>query len=187
MVRDYGVARDEPGLLDQVVGRALEECDVLLASGGVSVGDFDYMPRAFEAAGVERLFHGLAMRPGRPTYHGLKGTRAAFGLPGNPVSVFVNFEIMVRAHLFRRLGLRWRPRLVAARLASALSRGATDRVDLLPARLEARGGEILAWPLAYRGSSMLSVLAEADCLLRMEIGEEMIPEGRIVVARLVRS
>ncbi len=187
VVRDYGSVRDEPGELGAVVARALEECDVLLASGGVSLGDFDYVPRALEAAGVTAVFHGLRMRPGKPTYYGLRGGKAAFGLPGNPVSVFVNFEIMVRAHLHRRVGLRYAPRLVAARLASPLARKGADRVELLPARLRVEGGETQAVPLPYRGSSMLNALADADCLLRMEIGEERIEAGRSVVARLVRA
>ena len=187
VAREYPIVRDERGPLDEAVARALDECDVLLASGGVSVGDFDYMPRALAAAGVEQRFHGLAMRPGKPTFYGLKGDKAAFGLPGNPVSVFANFEIMVKAHLYRRMGLRYAPRFAAARLAAPLSRRATERVDLIPARLEISGGETLAQPLPYRGSSMLSVLAEADCLLRMEIGEEQIEAGRVVLARLVRA
>lgn len=187
VVRDYGAVRDEPGDLDAAAARALEECDVLIASGGVSLGDFDYVPRALEAAGVTPVFHGLAMRPGKPTYYGLRGGKAAFGLPGNPVSVFVNFEIMVKAHLHRRVGLRYAPRFVAARLASPLARKGSDRVELLPARLQAAGGETLAVPLAYRGSSMLNVLADADCLLRMELGEDRIEAGRSVLARLVRA
>ncbi len=187
VAREYPIVRDEPGPLDDAVARAIDECDVLLASGGVSVGDFDYMPRALAAAGVERKFHGLAMRPGKPTFYGLKGDKAAFGLPGNPVSVFANFEIMVKAHLYRRMGLRYAPRFTAVRLAAPLSRTATERVDLIPARLEISGGETLAQPLPYRGSSMLSVLAEADCLLRMEIGERQIEAGRVVLARLVRA
>jgi molybdopterin molybdotransferase len=186
-VRSFGIARDEPGLLDGVVSSALRDCDVLLVSGGVSVGDFDYVPRALEAAGVRCAFHGLAMRPGRPTFYGRKGDRAAFGLPGNPVSVFVNFEILVKAHLHRRMGLRYSPRFVSARLASPLSRKTAERVDLVPASLEVSQGELLAKPLPYRGSSMLSVLSDTDALLRMEIGEERIEKGRTVLARLVRA
>jgi molybdenum cofactor synthesis domain-containing protein len=187
VVRDYGAVRDEPGELDSVVSRGLEECDVLIASGGVSAGDFDYVPRALEAAGVTRVFHGLAMQPGRPTYYGRRGSKAAFGLPGTPVSVFVNLEVMVKAHLYRRLGLRRLPRSVAARLAAPLARRGSDRVVLLPASLQTAGGATLATPLAYRGSSMLNVLADADCLLRMEIGEEHIEAGRMVLARLIRA
>ncbi len=187
VVRDYGAARDRRGELDAAVARALEECDVLIASGGVSAGDFDYVPRALEAAGVTRLFHGLAMRPGKPTFYGTRGAKAAFGLPGNPVSVFVNFEIMVKAHLHRRLGLRYAPRLVAARLAAPLARKGSDRVEMLPARLRTAAGATLATALAYRGSSMLNVLADADCLLRMEIGEERIEAGRMLLARLLRA
>lgn len=222
--RFYGAFPDEPGALAAVLGRALAECDVVLVSGGVSMGDFDYVPRSLEALGVRRVFHNLAMRPGKPTYFGTLGAKAAFGLPGNPVSTFVNFEVLVRPHLERRMGLDSRPRLVRARLAAPLSRRGSDRVEFLPARLEraplgaagavrgpvgaaeaagvagaARGPEgeaarepareaacELARPLGYHGSSMLNVLAEADALLRMEIGVDRIEEGGWVDARLLR-
>jgi molybdopterin molybdotransferase len=151
------------------------------------MGDFDYVPRSLEAAGVKRRFHGLAMRPGKPTFYGLSGTKAAFGLPGNPVSTFVNFEILVKPHLYRRMGLLYSPRLFTGRLASDIRRKAADRVEFLPARSELGAkGESLVRPITYHGSSMLSVLAEADCLLRLELGEERIEEGRMVSARLIR-
>ena len=210
--RFYGAFPDEPGALAAVLGRALAECDVVLVSGGVSMGDFDYVPRSLEALGVRRVFHNLAMRPGKPTYFGTLGAKAAFGLPGNPVSTFVNFEVLVRPHLERRMGLEYRPRVVRARLAAPLSRRGSDRVEFLPARLEraplgsgaadaagaggresasgresAREGACeLARPLGYHGSSMLNVLAEADALLRMEIGVDRIEEGAWVDARLLR-
>ncbi|MBL8966645.1 MAG: molybdopterin molybdotransferase MoeA [Spirochaetaceae bacterium] len=189
--RFYGAVRDEPGALEALLERALEECDVVLVSGGVSMGDFDYVPRALEALGVERVFHNLAMRPGKPTWFGRRGATAAFGLPGNPVSTFVNFEVLVRPHLAARMGLAHEPRVVRARLAAPLVRRGSDRVEFLPARLEragaGEGAEQAARPLGYHGSSMLNVLAEADCLLRMELGRERIEEGSIVDARLLRA
>ena len=74
------------------------------------MGDFDHVPRALARAGVEKLFHGLAMRPGKPVFFGTRRAGAsAFGLAGNPVSTFVGFEVLVRPHLAARAGLDWRP------------------------------------------------------------------------------
>jgi molybdopterin molybdotransferase len=184
--RYYGIVRDDGGSLSRLFGRAMEECDVLIVSGGVSMGDFDHVPRALLEAGVEPRFHGLAMRPGKPTFFGTRDRTAVFGLPGNPVSTFVNFEVLVRAHLMRRMGLSYEPRIVPLRLASGIERRETDRVEFYPARVEAGSGGLVARPLAYHGSSMLSVLAESDCLVRMELGEKRLEEGRIVNVRLVR-
>ena len=184
----YGIFRDEPGLLESTVARALGECDLVIVSGGVSMGDFDHVPRAFASAGMETVFHGLAIKPGKPIYFGRRGGTSGFGLPGNPVSTFVGFELFVRPQLERRMGIVRTPRLLRVRLASALKRRECDRVEFLPARLEtAADGSMEARALGYRGSSMLSILADADCLLRMEIGETEIEEGRLVDARFLRA
>jgi len=187
--RYLGIVHDEPGALERAVRAAAADCDVLVVSGGVSMGDFDYVPRTLAGAGFAPRFHGLAMRPGKPTFFGASGRKVAFGLPGNPVSTFVNFEVLVKAHLYRRVGLRYAPRLVAAVLAEPLARKGTDRVEFLPACLETPqpGEPGLVRPLEYRGSSMLSVLSRADCLLRMELGESRVEKGRTVLARLLRA
>ncbi len=186
LARHYGIVCDDGKALAAALSTALEECDIVLVSGGVSMGDFDHVPRSLIAAGVEQHFHGLAMRPGKPTFFGMKGPVAVFGLPGNPVSTFVNFEVLVKVHIMRRMGLELEPRILPCSLAAAIERRETDRVEFYPARLEAGKGGIAARPLAYHGSSMLSVLAETDCLVRMEFGEKRLEEGRIVDVRLVR-
>jgi molybdopterin molybdotransferase len=187
-LRRYGIVRDDPLLLAAAVDKGLAECDVLLVSGGVSMGDFDYVPKTLLAAGVEKVFHGLAMRPGKPTFFGRRGDRTVFGLPGNPMSTFVNFEVLVLPHLLARMGLVREPRLVSALLATPLRRRETDRVEFLPARLEAAGeGGFVARPLAYHGSSMLAVLATADCLLRMDLGVDALEAGRRIDVRLIGS
>ena len=153
------------------------------------MGDFDYVPKTLEKLGVKRVFHKIAMKPGKPTFYGRRGPTSVFGLPGNPVSTFVNFEFLVKAQLYRRMGLGYEPRLLAATLAQDLVRRECDRVEFFPMRLDrsAGRGRERALPLAYKGSSMLSILAEADCLVRVEIGTSAIKEGGLVLARLLRA
>jgi molybdopterin molybdotransferase len=186
--RFLGIVRDDEDALAGVFEEALAVCDVLIVSGGVSMGDFDHVPRALARAGVEKLFHGLAMRPGKPVLFGTRRPGAsAFGLAGNPVSTFVGFEVLVRPHLAARTGLAWDPRFVGARLAAAVERKETDRLEFLPARLEPGADGIpVVRPLAYKGSSMLSALAEADCLVSLAVGVGRLEEGSVVNARLVR-
>jgi len=132
-------------------------------------------------------FWKIAMRPGKPMIFGCIGALPVLGLPGNPVSSFVAFEMLVRPYLAARSGLAWKPRIVGARLASAITRPETDREEFLPARLEpGADGLPSVRPLEYRGSSMLSVLGEADCLIGVAIGVEGLAEGSVVNARLVR-
>lgn len=186
--RFVGIVLDDENALALAFEEALADCEVLIVSGGVSMGDFDHVPRALARAGVEKLFHGLAMRPGKPVFFGTRHAGAsAFGLAGNPVSTFVGFEVLVRPHLAARAGLDWHPRFVGARLASTLERRETDRLEFLPARLESgTDGLPAVRPLSYKGSSMLSALADADCLVSMEIGVGRLETGSVVNVRLVR-
>ncbi len=136
--------------------------DVLILSGGVSAGDRDLVVPALEAEGVTQVLHQVRIRPGKPLYVGLKGRTAVFGLPGNPVSSFVTFEILVRPFLGRMMG--WAgaalPR-ARARLAAALKSGG-DRTTFRPARRAADG---TVAPLAWAGSGDLFALAKADSLI----------------------
>jgi len=167
--------------LDAAVRIGLGECDLLLLSGGVSLGDFDYIPEVLSKNGVEKLFHNLAMKPGKPTYLGRRGNTFVLGLPGNPVSTYVNFEIMAKAVLARLRGLPVESRVVRARMADDISRRDTERVEFLPVRYSA--GEIHA--LRYTGSSMLNVLSEANALIRLEIGQAELERGTETDARLL--
>lgn len=180
-VRPYGRFPDEPEALETVVRTALGECDLVVLSGGVSMGDFDFVPKVLERSGVEKLFHNLAMKPGKPTFLGRRENSFVLGLPGNPVSTFVNFEIMAKAVLARLRGLPYEPAVAPARLGREVRRGSADRVEFLPARLE--GGTVN--PIRYGGSSMLSALADANALLRMEIGQTILEKGADILVRLV--
>ncbi len=180
-VRSYGRLPDRLDPLDAAVRIGLGECDLLLLSGGVSLGDFDYIPEVLSKNGVEKLFHNLAMKPGKPTYLGRRGNTFVLGLPGNPVSTYVNFEIMAKAVLARLRGLPVESRVVRARMADDISRRDTERVEFLPVRYSA--GEIHA--LRYTGSSMLNVLSEANALIRLEIGQAELERGTETDARLL--
>lgn len=185
--RSYGIAQDEREALGSRLALGLGECDILLVSGGVSMGNFDYVPAALEALGVEEVFHRLAIRPGKPCFFGKKGEKLVFGLPGNPMATFVVFELLVRPLIARLLGLDYAPRKLRGRLTGALTQAEAERVDILPVRVLPGDGEgPLLEPLVYHGSSMLSVLAAADALVRLEIGTGTIPKGGWVDARLVR-
>jgi len=170
---------DRPDVLETTMAEALESCDVLLLTGGVSVGDFDYVPSCLRRLGARILFHRVSVRPGRPTLFAQKGERHVFGLPGNPVSTFIIFEVFVKPYLFRRMGLDWTPRSWRGTLAVAIRRSAADRTEFLPVRV--RGGTVE--PVRYHGSAHLNALAEADGLVRVEIGVREVPQGSPVDVR----
>ena len=114
-VRDYGIVPDSLEATREVLRRAAQECDLIVTSGGVSVGDADYVKPAVEAEG-RLLMWRIAMKPGRPLAFGRIANAAFIGLPGNPVSSFVTFLIFVRPFLLRTQGLlQVEPKAIAAR------------------------------------------------------------------------
>ncbi len=162
-VNDHGAAPDEPEAIAAGVRSALEQADVLVISGGVSVGEHDHVKSVLAREGVEELFWRVRLKPGKPLFCGIRGDTFVFGLPGNPLSVVVCFLAFVEP-LLRRL--HGEPdaamRLLPARLAVPAS-AEDGRTTFLTARL-ARGadGMLEATPTTRQGSHMTGALAEAD-------------------------
>jgi molybdopterin molybdotransferase len=102
-VENLGIVRDDPDELASAFARALERCDALITTGGVSMGKYDLVGEALERCGVEGLFHKVAIKPGKPLWFGVRGRTLVFALPGNPVSCLVNHELFV-APALRTLG-----------------------------------------------------------------------------------
>jgi molybdopterin molybdotransferase len=171
---------DLPAPLAAAIEEALSSCDVLILTGGVSAGDFDYVPGCLRDRGAEILFHGVAVKPGKPVLFARRENQYVFGLPGNPVSSFVIFELLVKPFLYRRMGIDWMPAVFpGGRLSRAVNRTAADRTEFLPVRL--RQGLVEA--VAYHGSAHLNALAEADGFIRIEAGVHELPEGAQVDVR----
>ncbi len=160
-VRDYGIVPDSLEATRAALRRASAECDLIVTSGGVSVGDADFVKPAVEAEG-ELLMWRIAMKPGRPLAFGRVGKAAFIGLPGNPVSSFVTFLIFVRPFLLKLEGIdRVFPRTVSARADFDWSDPDTRR-EFLRARWNARGGLDL-YPT--QDSAVLTSTAWADGLV----------------------
>jgi molybdopterin molybdotransferase len=179
--RSYATVPDEPEQLAAAIQGALADCDLLLLSGGVSMGDLDFVPGVLRSLGAEILFHKLAVKPGKPTLFARKGPSFVFGLPGNPVSTFIIFEVFVKAFLFRWMGIASTPRMARGTLDQAVKRRDAERLEYRPVRLEGR--RIV--PLSYHGSSHLSALREAEGLIRVEIGTTRLEEGSELDVRLL--
>jgi len=124
-----GIAPDDRAETRRLIERALDE-DVVITSGGVSVGDFDFVKQVEDELGVERRFWGVATKPGKPVAFGVREGRLVFGLPGNPVSAMVAFELYVRPALLAMQGRRdlWRPWITAAAVEPVAA--TRDRVEV---------------------------------------------------------
>ncbi|MBN2344762.1 MAG: molybdopterin molybdotransferase MoeA [Candidatus Aminicenantes bacterium] len=165
----------------RAIASQLESCDVLILSGGVSAGDFDYVPAAMRQAGFTLHMEKIAVQPGMPTVFASRADKIAFGLPGNPVSTFVIFEVFIKPLLLRLQGHAYRPPIVPAIMAGAFRRSRAARSAFVPIRYE----EGRATLIPYHGSAHLHALGRANALLRVAAGEQTIPAGRTVDVRLL--
>src|SRR5439155_503957 len=159
------IARDRAADIRAGLARALE-ADVVLTSGGVSVGELDLVKDALAAAGVERVFWQVAQKPGRPLVFGRRGERLVFGLPGNPVSALVCFYLYVRPALRRMQGHRRLHLPVVHAVLAAPARKAKGLTEFLRVRLEETGDGPVATALAAQGSGVLSALGSGAALHR---------------------
>jgi molybdopterin molybdotransferase len=165
-VHDLGIARDRIEEIVAAVRRARElRADILVTSGGASVGEHDLVQRALTAEGLDLSFWRVALRPGRPMMHGRLADIQVLGVPGNPVSSFV-CAFLFLVPLIRRLAGRAdiEPDREAARLGCDMPAN-DERQDYLRATLAADADGLIATPLPNQDSSLMSPLAKADCLL----------------------
>lgn len=162
--RYLGIARDDRDDLRAKIREGLKS-DVLLLSGGVSAGDKDFVIPCLEAEGVKHRMHQVAIKPGRPVFFGTLDRRRIFGLPGNPVSTFVTFEVFVRPFLGRMMGADLERPRVRARLTEALPKK-MERAQYLPAVV--KDGEV--GPLQWHGSADLLTVARANAFVIVPIG-----------------
>jgi len=167
---DLGIVPDRLAETAAAVRRARElDADILVTSGGASVGDHDLVRNALATEGLELSFWKVALRPGRPLMHGRLGAMHVLGLPGNPVSAYV-CGVLFLVPLIRRLAGRRdiEPLLEPALLGCDLGEN-DERADYLRATLApGRDGLPVATPTPVQDSSMLRLLADADCLLIRE-------------------
>jgi molybdopterin molybdotransferase len=166
------------------LGRAFEGADVVIVSGGVSVGPHDHVKPALAELGAEERFWGVRLRPGKPTWFGTRGNALVFGLPGNPVSAMVTFQLFVRPALAALQGAD----PAAARAYAAL----TERVPRNPrreeavrVRLEATENGWRATPTGPQGSHVLTSMLGAKALARIERGEGAVEPGERVEIELL--
>jgi molybdopterin molybdotransferase len=180
-----GRVADQAEDLERLFGNARAGEDVLLTSGGVSAGDFDLLPGVARGSGFEILFHGVSVRPGKPIAFGRRNDTLWFGLPGNPVSTAVGFQLFVRYALDRLEGdARPGAPRVSARLATDL-RPAGPRETYRDAVVRAIDGELRVEPLTTRGSHDIAAHARANALLRQPGGSGSLAAGSIVECVLI--
>lgn len=187
-VLDFGVVRDDPALIRRTFAEAAQAADVLITSGGVSVGEADFVKQILNELG-EVLFWKIAMRPGRPLAYGKLGAAHFFGLPGNPVSAMVTFYQFVREALLVLMGVPQPAPIPTLRVAC------TSAIKKAPGRTEfQRGilslGEDGRWSVRTtgdQGSQLLSSMGQANCFIVLPDDQGNTPPGAEVDVQVLEG
>jgi len=199
---DYGIVPDTEQAIDAVLKKAVAENDVVIVSGGVSVGDYDLVREILRKNNVKLLFEKVAVKPGRPTVFGIKNltaenaesaekkkmnyerrdTRFVFGLPGNPVSAFIMFELLVKPFLFRMMGHDYKSAVSHRQLEKTITRKSTERDSWLPVVFT---DSDKVRKIEYHGSAHINALCKADGLICIPAGVAEIKEGATLAVRQI--
>ena len=175
-----GIIPDDEAATDRAISQALAENDMVILTGGVSMGDFDFVPKIMKENQVEILFQKVAVKPGRPTVFGRTPSSCIFGLPGNPVSSFINFDVFAKPLLYKMMGYDFQPLALNLPMGMDFTRKKADRLEWLPVNFSAEGGVV---PVDYHGSAHIHAVCLAQGLMAIPQGVSEIKKGAPVHVR----
>ena len=179
-VKSYGIVADDEQLTTQIIEKSVNETDVTILSGGVSVGDFDFVPRIIQKLGFEIHFSKINIKPGQHTTFASKGNKYIIGLPGNPVSSFIQFEVFVLLFL-RKLMNYSRPEIhLPMPMNHDFSRKRSDREECLPVQLTNQNEVQM---VDYHGSAHIHAYHQAFGFINIPAGKTEIKKGELVHVR----
>jgi len=178
----YGISPDLEKETSNLIQRAISENDIVILTGGVSMGDFDFVPSVLKSLGVNILFDRVNVQPGKPTTFGVHRKVVVFGLPGNPVSSFIQFETLVRPFLSRMMSYEWKPGEQLLPMAVRYERKSFDRMGWVPVIIT---GESEVLPVEFHGSAHLTAMSDTDGIFAIESGIKTIEKGELVSVRQI--
>jgi molybdopterin molybdotransferase len=178
----FGIARDTEEATLDIIQQAAAKSDIVILTGGISAGDFDFVPAVIQQAGFDIKFRSIAVQPGKPVIFATRGNQYLVALPGNPVSSFVQFELLVK-HLIKLITGNKTPALqLKLPLGVDYKRKRTSRKAFFPVYLSNDGTAI---PVQYHGSAHIHSYINAHGTVTIEIGETEIKKGTLVDVRLI--
>lgn len=171
-----GIAADTENSLNFLIQKALKKSNVVLISGGVSMGDYDLVPAVLIANQVTILFDRVAMQPGKPLTFGTKDKTTIFAFPGNPVSAFFLFEIMAKPFIYKLMGHGYNTKMFPLIAGVDFKRKKGDRKTFIPIKIE--NGKV--FPIEFHGSAHINSLCEAEGIISYPLGVLEIKKGQTV-------
>ena len=180
----YGIATDEFDTTRNRIGQAMSQNDIVILSGGVSMGEFDFVPDVMKSLGINIFYDKVAIQPGKPTLFGRKQNRFIFGLPGNPVSSYFTMELLVKPFIYRCMGSAGSLPVLRLPAGREIIRHKTQRMSWIPVSISQEGQ---VFPVEYHGSAHILALRDADGIVSVPIGKTAVRAGEILEVRLLRS
>jgi molybdopterin molybdotransferase len=180
--RYFGIARDNEETTLEIIEQTAQESDIIILTGGISAGDYDFVPAVIQKAGFEIKFRSLAVQPGKPVIFATRCKKYLVALPGNPVSSFVQFEMLVK-HLVKLItGNTAKEIHIKIPMGIDYTRKKASRKGFFPIFISDEGN---AMPVDYHGSAHIHSYIHADGIAVIEIGEQEIRKGTLVDVRLI--
>lgn len=179
-VNYFGIVRDDEKLTSQIIQQSVEKNDVTLISGGVSVGDFDFVPNIIRDLGFEIHFSKINIKPGQHTVFASLDNKYIIGLPGNPVSSFIQFEVFVLPFLWKLMNHSQQEIRLPLPMSHEFKRKKTDREECLPVQLTI-GNEVEM--INYHGSAHIHAYHQAAGFITLAAGKTEIRKGELVYVR----
>ena len=177
-----GIVSDSEDETYERINDGLAKADVVLLTGGVSMGDYDFVPEILQKLKANIHFKEVAIQPGKPIVFAQAGKKFIFALPGNPVSSFTTFELFVKPFLLKLMGHDYKPLLIKMPLGVEFSRKGVSRKKWIPVIIDENG---FVMPLEYHGSAHIYALEKAHGLVNINIGKAKIKKGELVDVRQI--
>ena len=177
-----GIAKDKPGELERKIKRGFD-CDIILTSGGVSVGDYDLVKHVLRKIGADIRFWKIAMRPGKPLTFGFIKKIPVFGLPGNPVSSMISFENFVKPTIFKMLGRNQDEKNEVEAIVEEDIKKKKGLRYFTRARVKWENGKYRAYTTGPQGSGILKSMTQANSLIILPEEKENIKKGSKVLVK----
>ncbi|MFH2138547.1 MAG: gephyrin-like molybdotransferase Glp [Candidatus Omnitrophota bacterium] len=174
--RFLGIAKDNHNELVREIRKGLVN-DVLMISGGVSMGDYDLIPDTLRNLGVKEVFHGVKIKPGKPLFFGTRKGTVVFGIPGNPVSNFLAYHIYIRPALFKMMGRDQCAPCFAEGIISKTFHHKVGRKHFVLGKISQKGGGYSFMPVGSHGSADILSLAKSDGFMVVEEKARVIKTG----------
>ncbi|HKJ79265.1 MAG TPA: molybdopterin molybdotransferase MoeA, partial [Prolixibacteraceae bacterium] len=178
-----GVVKDNKSQLFDEIEAAFLSNEIIILTGGVSVGEYDFIPGMLDELGFEILVRSTAIKPGKPMSFARKGAKYCFGLSGNPVSSFVQFELYVKPFVYKMMGYKYKPEQFRLPLATGFKRKNAGRINFVPANINKN---MQVEPVEFHGSAHINALSGASYLLEVPLNSTMLKKGEIVNVRSIQ-